>query len=78
MSDGEKRSLGSYAGWGLGGLILVYFGFPALWFWPIWKVYGGIYPQWMDSIFTPVAWLSRRFSFYQEWVEWGGELLGIK
>ena len=40
MSDGEKRSLGSYAGWGLGGLILVYFGFPALWIWPIWKVYG--------------------------------------
>jgi hypothetical protein len=39
MSD-ERPSTRSYAGWGLGGLIIVYFGFPALWIWPIWKVFG--------------------------------------
>lgn len=39
MSD-ERPSNGSYIGRGLGGVVFIYFGFPALWFWPIWKVYG--------------------------------------
>ncbi len=77
MSD-ERPSTGSYAGWGLGGLILVYFGFPALWIWPIWKVYGMRPPQWFDILLAPLVWLAERLPIYGDWVDWGIELFGIK
>ena len=76
--SGERPSTGSYAGWGLGGLIIVYFGLPAVWIWPIWKVYGMRPPQWFDIILAPLVWLAERLPIYGDWVDWGIELFGIK
>lgn len=78
MSDDRGRSIGSYAGWGLGGLVIVDFGFPALWYWPIWKVYGLNQPQWLETLFSPLVWLMEQFPIYRHWVLWGYDLLGIK
>jgi hypothetical protein len=77
MSD-ERPSNGSYAGWGLGGLIIVYFGLPAVWIWPIWKVFGSTPSDWLSKFGFPINWLAMRLPVYCQWVEWVGELLGIK
>jgi hypothetical protein len=76
--SGERPSTGSYIGRGLGGVVFIYFGFPALWFWPIWKVYGFDPPPWLHPLAIPVDWLALRFPIYLQWVQWGFELLGIK
>jgi hypothetical protein len=78
MSDDRGRSTGSWAGWGFGGLIIIYFGFPALWIWPLWKVYGATPPRWLEPIGIPVSWLAQQFPMYQQWIQWGADLLGIK
>ncbi len=78
MNDGRERGGASWAGWGLGGVVLVYFGFPALWVWPFVKIYGvGPYPAWTEYMGLPIQWLGNHVPAYREWVVWGMKLLGL-
>jgi hypothetical protein len=77
MTDERDAGRGSWAGWGLGGLVVVYFGFPAVWMWPFWMVYRYDPPRWIEVLVSPIIWLAALFPLYGKWVEWGGKLLGI-
>lgn len=85
MSE-NSRSSGGHGGTAAsvaGGIVLIYFGFPALWYWPIWKFLGGgastsiTPPEWVLYFLLPIGWLGEVFPAYGEWVEWGGKALGM-
>lgn len=76
MSDEDDRSGGSWSGWVL-AILAIYFGFPAVWVWPIWMVNGGRTPEWLLVPAWPVVWLMKQFPVYDQWVEWGGKVLGM-
>ena len=78
MSDEPEGSWGAWLSWSLGGLVAVYFGFPALWLWPIWKVYGLTTPGWVHALCVPMASLVKVSPLYGEWVLWNAEVVGIK
>jgi hypothetical protein len=78
MSDEPEGKWGAWLSWCFGGLVLVYFGFPAVWIWPIWKVYGWPPPDWAVGLILPVAWLADALPWYQNWLSWGLALFGIR
>jgi hypothetical protein len=69
---------GESLSWSFGGLVAVYFGFPAVWVWPIWKVYGWAAPDWALALSLPVGWLGQALPWYKNWVDWGLALFGIR
>ncbi len=82
-SGGDRdRSACIWTGWGIGSLLLVYFGFPALWVWPLAQIWPTAHsaspPDWVLWLVTPIGWLMQRVPAYKEWVEWGLKLLGIE
>lgn len=78
MSQEPEQARGGWAGWSFAGLIVIYFGFPALWIWPIWKIYGpGPPPKLFQTLAYPIAWICDHFAGYQKWVDWGFKLFGI-
>lgn len=78
MNDERGESKIGGLGWGFGGMLVIYFGFPALWMWPFWRVYGMNTPEWLDPAIFPVKWLGHLFPVYKQWVITGIEWLGIK
>lgn len=72
------RSASSWWGWCVGLLLLVYFGFPALWIAPIDRLYAGYPPDHLIVIAMPIWFLMDHIPGYRDWVEWGLALLGIK
>jgi hypothetical protein len=77
MSDEPEGSWGAGLSWSFGGLVAVYFGFPALWIWPISKVYGWPGPDWVMILTVPHVLLAYAIPWYQTWVNWGLALFGI-
>ena len=77
MSDEPEGKWGAWLSWCFGGLVAVYFGFPALWLWPIWKVYGMSPPDWLGILIRPHGWIGNVIPWYVEWVDWGLALFGI-
>ena len=77
MSDGPKGKWGAWLSWGFGGLVAVYFGFPAVWIWPIWKVFASGLPVWTAYLFQPIRSLTVISPWYRDWVEWGMFFLGV-
>ena len=77
MTDGRDAGRGSWASWGLGGLVVVYFGFPAVWIWLIEKGYGTMPPQWVLYLVKPLEWLMGQIPLYANWLGWGCEMFGV-
>jgi hypothetical protein len=77
MRDEPEGNWGAGLSWSFGGLVAVYFGFPAVWVWPISKVYGGAWPDWFFVVLWPVTKMKEATPWYQSWVEWGLVLFGV-
>lgn len=77
-TDHRDKTAGGWTSWGFGFVVLTYFGFPAMWYWPFWMIHKpDDPPEWMLMLFVPIGWLWDTFPLYADWVSWGVELLGI-
>ena len=63
----------------LGALIVVYIGMPALLYWPIFAVFGGVehVPHWLLIPLYPHLFVQEYFSAYNTWMDLQGKLLGM-
>lgn len=64
--------------WWLVLAIAFYFICPAIWVWPIFRVYGDSPPEWVQVIGFPAQWLYDLWPVYEAWVDWSMTKTGLK